>query len=152
MATRRIATKFGTVFHRDTCKSDWGNIVTSTWYRRKVGRVYVPFKKRPVAITLQKPAMDAFRAVEDKLGFQVFVTGSHRTCAYQRELYARDPRRYAHPNSGVHTHGLAVDVDSTQLGKVGKNGKTVRETFRAVGWKQSRPDDEPWHHSWGVTA
>jgi hypothetical protein len=21
-----------------------------------------------------------------------------------------------------------------------------------IGWKRARPDDEPWHHSWGFNA
>jgi hypothetical protein len=148
MAIAIINTKFGRVFRADGCKDDYNNLKTSRYYYRGGVR----FKKRPQPITLQEPALKAYQEVEKRLGFQVFVTGSKRECAQQLALWKSDPNRFAHPSVGVHTHGLAVDVDSTQLSKKGKNGKTVRETFRAVGWKQSRPDDEPWHHSWGVEA
>lgn len=148
MAIERIETKYGTVFRADRCKDDYGTLRTSGWYRRKG----IPFKKRAVYVTLQKPALDAFRRAEDVLGFQIFTTGSHRTCEFQAAKYREDPKRFAHPNEGVHTQGLAIDVDSGQLDKRGKDGRTVREVLRAVGWKQSRPEDEPWHFSWGVTA
>ena len=145
MAVERYKTKYGTVFHRPTCKSDWKNIVTRS-SKRKDGSV-VPF----TTMTLQEPALLSIRAVEKQLSrpwkkFYVRVTGTRRTCELQAQLYASDPVRYAPPNSGLHTHGLAIDVHTAFL------SEKLRKALLAEGWHQSRPVDEPWHFSYRLTA
>jgi len=144
MAIVRYQTKYGTVFHRSKCKSDWPNIVTKERHRH--GKP-VPYTK----MTLQEPALLSIRDVEKALSrpwkrYYVRVTGTIRTCEYQAALYASDPSRYAHPNSTLHTHGLAIDVHTTYL------SEKLRKALLAHGWHQSRPDDEPWHFSFRLTA
>jgi len=144
MAVERYKTKYGTIFHRPTCKDDWKNIITRN--RKRFGKV-VPY----TTMTLQEPALLSIRAVEKELSkpwkrFMVRVTGTLRTCDQQRALYASDPKRYAPPNSGLHTHGLAIDVHTGYL------DDRLRKALLAHGWHQSRPDDEPWHFSFRLSA
>lgn len=145
MAVERYDTKYGTVYHRPTCKDDWKNIKTVV-SRRKDGSE-VPYTK----LTLQEPAIKSIRAVEKKLSrpwkkYFVRVTGTIRTCELQASLYASDPQRYAPPNSGLHTHGLAIDVHTGYL------SRKLKKALLADGWHQSRPVDEPWHFSFRLTA
>jgi hypothetical protein len=138
-------TKYGPIRHRDICKDDWKNIVTR--YRRRNNGDIIPY----TALTLQEPAIASIRAVEKELSrpwkkYVLRVTGSHRTCAFQAEKYREDPKRYAPPNAGLHTHGLAIDVHTGYL-----SAKLKRALLRH-GWKQSRPIDEPWHFSYHLKA
>lgn len=142
----RIKTKYGEIRHRETCKSDWSNIkcVVS---KRAITKVPVKF----TSMCLQEPAIKSIRAVEAELSkpwspFRVRVTGSLRTCELQRQLYASDPNRYAPPNAGLHTHGLAIDVHTKYL------SDKLRRALIKHGWKQSRPQDEPWHFSYHLSA
>jgi hypothetical protein len=145
MAVTTIPTKYGDVYrYVGGCKDDYDNIVTSSYYRR----YGVIFKKRPVAITIQRPALKALRAAEKRLGRQIVVTGSARSCEYQAELYRKDPSRYAAPSVGVHCQALAFDVTTADPELKTK----VRAALYAEGFHQSRPDDEPWHFSYAVTA
>ena len=70
-------TKYGTVNRLSGgCKDNWRNVVTSTYYRKPSG--LVRWRKRPIAITLQKPAVRALRAAEAKLGREIKVPGSRQ--------------------------------------------------------------------------
>lgn len=125
-------TRYGRAFRSTLCKSDWSNIV------EKDREGYV--------LKLQAPAMRSYRLAERALGKEIRLTGSWRSCAYQAELYSRDPSRYAHPNTTLHTQGLAIDV-STNM-----DLSRVRPLLLKRGWTQTRPVDEPWHFSFGWTA
>ena len=127
MAITTYLTPFGKVFRSDKCKDDFKNIVE--WKD----------------IKLQRPAMYSLRAAM-LVGGRFRLTGSLRTCAQQRALWKSDNDRFAHPSVGVHTQGLAIDVHMADL------NKRVKLTLLALGWKQSRPDDEPWHFSFKVKA
>lgn len=145
MAVERINTKYGTIFHRPTCKDDWKNIVER--HRERKDGTLVPY----TTLTLQEPAILSIRAVERELSrpwkkFYVRVTGTIRSCEYQAALYATDPKRYAHPNSTLHTHGLAIDVHTAYL------TEKLRRALIKHGWEQSRPVDEPWHFSFKLKA
>lgn len=148
MATvQRKDTRFGTVFRLDGgCKDDWKNIVTSRYYKKPSGLIRRRRRKNP--ITMQKPAILALQRAEERLGREVVVTGSLRTCALQAELYKSDPSRYAPPSVGLHCQGLAFDAttEDPQL------KTTTRAALEHVGFTQARPDDEPWHFSYGWTA
>jgi hypothetical protein len=145
MAIHEYKTRYGTIYRADGCKDDYANMVTRPDVRQG-GRV------RPYThMTLQKPAMDSIRAVEKDLGGpwqveRIRVTGSIRTCELQSALYASNHTRYAHPSKTLHTHGLAIDVHTGFL------NERVRKSLLAHGWHQSRPDDEPWHFSFRLTA
>jgi len=147
MNVERKETRFGTVARLvGGCKDDWKNIATSRYYRKPSG--LIRRRLRVVPITLQKPALDALRKAEERAGCEITVTGSIRSCALQAELYARDAKRYAPPSVGLHTQGLAIDQNM--------NNQTARPETKAallhVGFTQSRPEDEPWHFSFGWTA
>ncbi len=145
MAVEEYTSKYGTVYRCvGCCKDDWKNIRKSSYYRKQSGLVRLA--PRDVDVTLQKPALDSLRAVEEKLSRQIYVTGSLRTCELQHDLYASDPKRYASPLVGVHCQGLAIDVHTGHLDEV------LRSTLLHHGWNQSRPTDEPWHFSFRVTA
>lgn len=148
MAERQeMDTKYGRIFRLDGgCKDDWANIVTSRWYRKPSGIIRRRLRRNP--ITLQKPAMDAWRAAEKQLGHEIVVTGSSRTCELQAKLYASDHNRYAPPSVGLHCQALACDASTED-----PNLKTsTRKALEGHGWHQARPDDEPWHFSYGWTA
>jgi hypothetical protein len=145
VAVERYETRWGVVFHRPTCKDDWKNIVSGV-SKRKDGSV-IPY----TAMKLQEPALKSIRAVEKDLSrpwkkFYVRVTGTPRTCEFQAQKYSQDPRRYAPPNAGLHTHGLAIDVHTGFL------SEKLRKSLLKHGWHQSRPDDEPWHFSFRLKA
>lgn len=141
-------TRFGVVFHSDSCKDDWKNIRTTVRKRGLPGnRKEVPF----TTLTLQGPAIDSIRAVEKELSrpwkaFYVRATGTIRTCEQQMALWLSDKERFAHPNSTLHTQGLAIDIHTSFL------DERLRKSMLAHGWHQSRPDDEPWHFSFRLTA
>jgi hypothetical protein len=97
-------------------------------------------------VKLQRAAWESFAAAESYLGFQIVLTGSWRSCAYQRELYAKDHARYAPPDKTAHCRGLAIDV-STALPP--HHQTAIRSALTARGWHQARPD-EPWHYSFGI--
>lgn len=110
----------------------------------------VPFQNAGGQVLyLQRAARDSYLAAERKIGRAITVTGSLRTCEKQAELYAGDSNRFAHPDVTGHTRGLCIDV-STALS--GLTQVRVRRALKARGWHQSRPDDEPWHFSLGISV
>jgi hypothetical protein len=158
MTGNRIRTEYGVIYRSEQCRDDWRNIET---YDQQGGHSL---------ITLQKPAILSLKAAEQTLyrrlhpidaerrkrrgkppGVEpiIVLPGSKRTCELQASLYAKDPQRYAPPNAGVHTHGLAIDVSQAQ------RRRKLNLTYKVLaghGWTRTRPDDEPWHWSFGVTA
>jgi hypothetical protein len=76
----------------------------------------------------------------------VMTPGTNRTCSTQAALYRSDSSRYARPEITGHTRGLALDVSTAQ-----PNQAVIRSCLKMEGWKQVRPDDEIWHHSFGYT-
>ena len=146
MSITTYETRYGTVFHSSVCKDDFQNVVTKTVKRRGPGGYSVTYR-------LQAPAIASLRAVAKDIGgpfrqLPVKVTGTSRTCAYQASLYAKDPSRYASPNSTLHTQGLAIDVDTNFL----HDHPEAKASLLAHGWNQSRPVDEPWHFSFRLKA
>jgi hypothetical protein len=93
---------------------------------------------------------------EDGKWYRVFrpiiLTGSIRSCETAWKLFATNgkngnpPNRFAHPGVSLHPHGLAIDVHTGWL------SSTIRKTLSTFGWNQSRPDSEPWHFSYFLTA
>ncbi len=152
-----VVTTYGVIHRVDgVCKDDYENL-----------RVYNQPPEGGAPIILQQPAMKSFKAAEAAYGERkwrpfmhmpkrivgpsrtfrpIHLTGSIRSCATQARLYASDKSRYAPPWVGVHPHGLAIDVDTGYLNRI------IRNILLNHGWRQSRPDDEPWHFSFGVIA
>lgn len=155
MSTERKDTKYGPVFRGSTCCDDFSNILTNT-----VGGDHAI--GGPETYKLQSPAITSLRRVAERTGTKmpwrknkrpVHVTGTWRSCAFQAECYARDPGRYAPPNVGLHTQGLAIDVDMNWYGALTpRQQRRFRYVMKAEGWTQARPSDEPWHFSYGWTA
>lgn len=141
---RRIRTPHGQIFYGGPCKDDYPNMEA---YEHEVGQLI---------IVLQRPALKALKAAEIQYGIRtnrpigqrdiIITSGSNRSCATQAMLHAREPGRFADPLTTGHTRGLAIDVNTAQ-----PNQALIRECLIAEGWNQSRPDDEPWHFSYGVT-
>jgi hypothetical protein len=98
-------------------------------------------------VKLQAAALRSFRAAELALGHKIFLTGSWRSCSLQASLYRSDPSRFANPNTTAHCRGLAIDVSTDQSQTRLKN---IHRALAWRGWHQSRPDDEPWHWSFGI--
>lgn len=147
MGLQSKSTEYGTVHRLEGgCKDDWDNITRSEYY--ETPRVLRPKRRRPVAITLQRPALKALKAAEAEIKKEIVVTGSIRTCEQQAALYQSDPNRYAPPSVGLHCQGLAIDVNTGEKYLT----DTVRAALKRHGWTQARPDDEPWHFSYGWTA
>lgn len=140
-------TKHGVVWRLNGgCRDTYGNIVTSKYYRKESG--IIRRRKRAVPLTMQRPAIEAVRFAERRLGREIVFTGTRRTCELQLALYKSDPNRYAPPWVGLHCQALAGDVttEDPQL-KV-----EVKHALEAEGFMQARPTDEPWHFSYGWSA
>lgn len=142
MSIHHYMTKYGWVNHSDICKDDWGNIVISPKWKKPNGTVV----DRNEPLKLQRSAVRSIRAVEKKIGEQVVVTGTWRSCSEQYTLWRSDSTRYASPNVTLHTQGLAIDVNMDYL-----NDK-MRVALLNHGWYQARPTDEPWHFSFRLNA
>ena len=101
---------------------------------------------------LDKDAAASLARIDTKHGYVVPASSAndaYRPFAVQAAAAARGEMingkpRYADPNKGLHVVGLAFDIHS------GFNKPEVWNAFRAEGWHQSRPIDEPWHWSYGV--
>ena len=150
---RRIKTAYGPIYYGGPCKDDYRNMVTYDAEPKGSGLV----------LTLQRPAMKALKAAQVRYakrkgwtaarlkanpdGRPILMTaGTNRSCDTQKRLYAEDSSRYARPEITGHTRGLALDVSTAQ-----SNQEIIKACLRAEGWTQTRPDDEPWHWSYGVT-
>lgn len=144
-------TEYGVVHYGGECKDDYKNFVAYDAEPKGEGLV----------VTLQRPAMKALweaqrryakrtgwsqkRLLENPKGRPIIlIPGTNRTCERQEELWRSDPSRYARPEITGHTRGLALDVSRAQ-----RNVRIIDEVLRAAGWEQVRPDDEPWHFSYG---
>jgi hypothetical protein len=138
-------TPYGPVHHGGACDDSYPNIET---YEQQ------PIKRfDPPTVKLQGPAIKALRAAERAYAKRtrpwmrkrtIPTTGSWRSCAFQTAQYASDSQRFAHPDTTLHTRGLAIDVDTRYL------NETVKKVLRRHGWTQARPVDEPWHFSMGA--
>lgn len=141
---RRIRAQHGTIFYGGPCRDDYPNMEA---HEHVAGQLL---------IVLQGPALEALKAAEVRYGVAtnrpigrrdiIITPGSNRSCATQARLFAQDPNRFADPKITGHTRGLAIDVSTSQ-----PNQSLIRECLLAEGWSQTRPDDEPWHFSYGVT-
>jgi hypothetical protein len=116
------------------CRDDYERIVR---FQSRAGQI----------VTLQHAAAQSFQAAEKALGFGLLLTGSIRTCERQAELYASDPKRFAHPAKTAHTRGLAIDVSTAQSSW---RKWRIKRALSKRGWFQCRPIDEPWHWSFGI--
>lgn len=145
-------TPYGTIHWGGDCRDDYPNFVT---YDTGGGNT---------VITLQRPAMRALWAAQVRYAKRVgwsekrleenprgrpiqMLVGTNRTCATQWRLYREDSKRYAHPNTTLHTRGLALDVSQAQ-----PNLEIIYRALASEGWKRVRPDDEPWHWSYWISA
>lgn len=131
---RVYETAFGAIRAGGACRDDYDRIIP---WQNRAGQI----------LRIQKPAARSLEDAERRLGFAVRVTGAHRTCEQQEAYYASDPNRYAPPDKTAHPRGLAIDVD-TRLGVLRR--ARLKRALRARGWHQARPDDEPWHWSYGI--
>lgn len=140
---RKIKTPRGIIYYGGPCKDRYPNFET---YDQGDGHTI---------FTLQRPAMKAFKAAEERYRNKTnaqkdlrVLAGTNRTCAQQTALYRSDSNRYAPPQYTGHTRGLAIDIDQSQ------GAQNLRYIYTALaneGWKRSRPDDEPWHWSYWIT-
>lgn len=139
----RVSTKWGDIFAPSgPCKDDYRNIES---FQASGGQI----------VKLQLGALHSFQECERRYGErtgrkgdrQIALTGSWRSCSYQSSLYAKDQHRYAPPNVTLHCRGLAIDVSQAQ-----PNLEMIREILLNHGWRQARPDDEPWHYSYHFVA
>lgn len=141
-------------------QTPYGRIVAPTGVCKDDYRIIDLLHRDGQTVKLQEGALGSYKAVCEayakrtwpiryRLGRvkyrPVILTGSWRSCAYQTQLYASDPHRYAPPDVALHPRGLAVDVAMPV-------SDTLKAIFRRHGWKQARPDDEPWHMSYWYTG
>jgi hypothetical protein len=154
---RKIKTPYGIIHYGGSCNDHYANFRTIDQFPGNDGNV---------VLTLQGPAMRAFIAAQvryarrtmDKKKFDTFIkknpngrpiiilAGTNRSCSTQRSLWLSDKNRYASPDITGHTRGLAIDRSNAQ-----PNLNIVDQCLAAEGWNRTRPDDEPWHWSYGVT-
>ena len=133
-------TEYGPIHGGGPCRDDYNNI-----------ELYDQGEKGWPVLKLQRPAIKSLKEVEErwakltrpwKKRRHVRVTGTWRSCAYQKELYESDNNRYAPPDKTLHTRGLAIDIHTGFLPDV-----LLFRILRNHGWYQTRPADEPWHWS-----
>ena len=151
---RRIRTPYGYIYYGGPCRDNYRNFVTLDQFPKNDGNV---------VLTLQGPAMRAFKAAQVRYAKQtgwtkkqlanspagrpiIILAGTNRSCSTQRALYASDRNRYANPDITGHTRGLAIDRSNAQ-----PNLAIVDRCLAAEGWNRTRPDDEPWHWSYFLT-
>jgi len=138
-----FATPYGVVKMRNPGPKDdppYGNLNT---YVRTVGDV-----------RLQGPALRAFKDAEVKATprrmrrrgkvLPILITGvGYRSYALQKELYDREPGRFANPDGSMHVEALAVDIDMRQSTL---RRARIKKALIAKGWFYA-VDGEPWHAS-----
>lgn len=122
------------------CKDDYANIET-----------YV--QNSQYHVRLQEPAIRSLKAAEreihnNDLGAHILTTGSWRSCDFQAQLYASDPKRYAPPDVCGHVRGLNIDVSMDQDAK---KLAAIHTALTKRWWFQPR-NDEPWHYSFGISV
>ncbi len=111
------------------------------------------------SVTLQGPALRAFKAAEERTTPKrlrrkgkvrhILITGvGYRSYSLQRDLYAREPGRFADPDGSLHTEALAVDIDMGQ-GIVRRT--QIKRALVAEGWHYG-VDGEPWHASFRLSG
>lgn len=127
--------QWGTIRAGGPCKDDYKRIVIE---HAPKGNAYVK---------LQKAAAASFLAASADVGFFIECTGSWRSCQTAHILYAQDPNRYAPADKGAHMRGLAIDVTTVYPAP---KQKAIHDALLKRGWHQARPDDEPWHYSFGL--
>jgi hypothetical protein len=150
---RDIHTPNGVIHYGGACRDDYPNMVV---YDQGGGNT---------VIELQAPAMRAFKDAEawvwdrlhpilrrrGKKGRDLIpvLPGTNRTCTTQTRLHNEDSSRYADPKITGHTRGIAIDRDR----RVSLRRRLLHHrALLKFGWTQTRPIDEPWHYSYGVTV
>jgi hypothetical protein len=117
------------------CRDDYKRIVTKGYGTN-----------RHLHVTLQAAAMESFLEACGAVN-PIVLTGSWRSCKQQTDLWRSDSQRFAAPYTTAHCRGLAIDV-STAI--TAKRDEEVRHALLRRSWHQVRPDDEPWHYSFGI--
>jgi hypothetical protein len=100
-------------------------------------------------VVLVSDAMEAFRATQRDLGFEIDVVESYRSCKQQRAACEAIcgkrrgcPGLCAPPGLSWHQRAMAIDVTQEMLDTPG-----VIEALERAGWCQSLPDSDPGHFS-----
>lgn len=141
--TRFLVFRTGTADPKDV----WGEIRCGGPCQDDYGRIKVHVQDAQHFLKLQQAAINSIVAAEAKLKFPIICTGSWRSCTTAHALFAQDPQRYAPPDKGAHMRGLAIDVNQL-LPKL--KLEAIDKALLARGWHKARPDDEPWHMSFGI--
>jgi hypothetical protein len=114
-------------------------------------------------IELQAPAIRAFKAAEERQTPKrmrrkgkirpIPVTGhGGRDYAYQKELYEREPGRFANPDSSQHVEFLAVDINLPLLDRINPYRRyQVFKAMKAEGFFFA-VSGEPWHGAFRVAG
>lgn len=105
--------------------------------------------RRRDGVTLTGAAMEAFRAAESRVGHDIVVVQSYRTCREQALACERIcgsrrgcPGLCAPPGLSWHQRALAIDVTKDMLDTPG-----VIEALTGEGWCQPLPSSDPGHFS-----
>ncbi len=100
-------------------------------------------------ITLQQPALKAFRKAQRQSDGNISVVQSYRSCAEQaaacRNICGNAngcPGTCASPGASYHQLGAAIDITQGSLDTPG-----VITALQEAGWCQSEPDTDPGHFS-----
>lgn len=125
---------WGTIRCGGDCRDDYDRLVS---FQNRGGQV----------VKLQKAAKASYLDAEKRIGFAILVTGAWRSCEQQYALYRSDPNRFANPDTTGHTRGLCIDVN---MNLSPWRRARLKKALLARDWHQSRPDDEPWHYSFGI--
>jgi hypothetical protein len=148
MSTQTVHTVTGPAYRSSKCEDRWPNMRTMTVAGQQLHMQLCAIRAyRQSCREFAKLSGWSPERIKRTGGRPILLTGSWRSCELQTHLHAEDPKRFADPDVSLHPEGLAVDVDTGQKGF----GLAV-EAMANIGWARVRPDDEPWHHSWGYKA
>ena len=102
-------------------------------------------------VTLQRPALLAFRAAQREAGRRIPVVWSYRSCAQQRQACTNIcgnangcPELCAPPGRSWHQLGAAIDTTAHAL-----KDPAVKRALLDNGWCQPLPTSDPGHFSFG---
>jgi hypothetical protein len=100
-------------------------------------------------VTLQQPAMKAFKTAQRHAHGNISVVQSYRSCDEQaaacRNICGDEngcPGTCASPGASYHQLGAAIDITQGSLDTTG-----VIQALEDAGWCQSQPDSDPGHFS-----
>ncbi len=108
----------------------------------------VPIPNQPTKL-MTFAAMTSFMQVQAQYGQTIWLDNTYRSFQSQKDAYAKDPNRYAKPETSLHVKGLALDINGN---KTNANDPLLHKAFKDHGWFNVSKSSGPLHWSYGVAG